>query len=108
MFLTGKTKMKKIMIALFVLSSLTAFASDKTLLLDAACKVRCLVNVTETANEGGVLYERDYETVFADYIGLSREQLETETESPQLTKLCKNKFFNSIVSGSIDCFYFKH
>lgn len=92
-----------------VLFSLSAFASTMPLLLDASCKVKCLVSAEETVNDQGPLsYERHYEKTYVDFSALSREQIEAKNKSVELDLLCKKEFSEKSISAGSECLYFKH
>lgn len=89
--------------------SLSTFASAQPLLLDASCKVTCLLSVTEIENDQGTpTYKRQYEKTYTEIVGLTREQIDMKTQSVELDKLCKKAFTEKTISESIDCLYFKH
>ncbi len=98
--------MKKNIVTLLAFFPLTAFS--QSLLLDAACKVSCLVATTEVANEGGISYKSQYKNIYFDFAGLSREQIEKETNTAELNKLCQKVFTETARPGQSDCLYFKH
>ncbi len=87
----------------------SVFASNQQLLLDASCKVNCLISVTEVENDQGTpTYKRQYEQTYIDFLGLTREQLEKKIQKSELDKVCKKVFSEKTISEDSDCLYFKH
>lgn len=100
--------MKLIFTISMLLFSFSVFASDK-LLLDASCKVVCLLSVTEIENDQGYpTYSRQYEKTYTDFIGQTREEIDNKTQKAELDKLCKKVFTEKTISEGRDCLYFKH
>lgn len=91
------------------LFSLPTLALSQSLLLDASCKVNCLVNITEIESEQGEpSYNRQYDKTFTDILGITREQIDKKTQAVELDRLCKKAFSEKAVSEGVDCLYFKH
>jgi len=102
--------MKKItilLVTIFVLSAL--FATEQQLLLDAACKISCVVNISEVDNDqGSPSYVREYRDFYVNFLGLTRAEIEEKTTSVALAEICQEKFGIADSSGRRDCWYVKH
>lgn len=60
--------MKILTIAIMMLTSSMSSAAGQPLLLDAACKIRCLVNVKEVVTSQTISYVCEYDNVYVDYM----------------------------------------
>jgi hypothetical protein len=97
-----------IVLGLF-LTSFSLFASTEVLLLDASCKVDCLVSVEITGyDQGGETRERRYGNFYIDFLGLTRKEIDTKLKDVELDKLCKQNFTGRALGHGSDCLYFKH
>lgn len=101
--------MKSLFISSLIFLSLATFASNHVLLLDASCKINCFTGTTVIPSEdqGYGTYENNYSNTFIDFVGLSREEIESKIEN-EFNGLCKNKFGQKASSNKSDCVYFKH
>lgn len=102
------SSMKLFFYAVLFLSSVSA--SAQTLLLDSACKIKCLVGATEVDDDqGSGTYHPQYKDIYIDFTGgLTRKQLELKTEDSELDKLCKKAFGKDVEIESHDCWNVKH
>ena len=102
--------MKLLTIAIMMMSSMTSLASDQPLLLDAACKISCLVNLKEIITSQTISYQSEYTNIYVDYDGISRELLDKKSGQAELDKLCKNAISKNSRSEkrTADCLTFKH
>jgi hypothetical protein len=91
----------------FSIVAVPSFASS-SILIDASCKVSCLVGVTEVINSQGVGYTQEYANVYMDVVGVTREQLDKKTLKSELNKVCTNEFSEKAVGSNVDCLTFKH
>jgi hypothetical protein len=92
-----------------LLMSFSLFASKEPLLLDASCKVNCLVSVEVTGyDQGGETRERRYGNFYVDFLGLTRKEIDTKLQGSELDKLCKQNFTARALGQGSECLYFKH
>lgn len=100
--------MKLLFVAIcFSTLSASAFASPP-ILIDASCKVSCLIGVTEVINDQGISYTQEYANAYLDIVGVTREQLDKKTVKSELNKVCKNVFSEKAVGTNVDCLTFKN
>jgi hypothetical protein len=101
--------MKVLTIAIMMMSSMTSSASDQPVLLDAACKVSCLVNVKEVVTSQTISHQSEYTNIYVDFDGISRQLLDQKTGPAELDKLCKNAISKNSISQkrNADCLTFK-
>ena len=100
--------MKSFFTAFAFLISLSSFAGDETLLLDASCKIKCIVGVTKVVSSQSYTYKNEIAYTYVDFIGLSREQVDQKIQKNNLNIICKANFSEEASSESSDCLYFKH
>ncbi len=99
--------MKKIIALALITFSGLSLASEP-LLLDASCKIRCLVEVVQIHTFQTSAVKRVYETLYIDYVGVSRQQIDTNSKLPELDKVCRTSISEKAVGESSDCLTFKH
>jgi hypothetical protein len=102
--------MKLLTIAIMMMSSMNSSASEQPLLLDAACKVSCLVKVKEVISSQTISYQNEYTDIYVDFDGISRQLLDQKTAPAELDKLCVNAISEKSYSEKrkADCLTFKH
>ena len=87
--------------------SFAAFASEP-ILLDAACKTTCIVNVTQVVGSQSYSTKVEYADVYTDYKGLTREQVDNKSQKSAMNAVCKAAFSEKATASSSDCLTFKH
>jgi hypothetical protein len=100
--------MKRLMACLLVLSTTLSFASENPILLDASCKILCVIEIKEIFTSQTRADERIYENLYVDFKGISRELLDKRTTNSEAAKLCKSGFSEKAFSEGTNCLTFKH
>jgi hypothetical protein len=96
------------MACLLILSTTMTFASDQPLLLDASCKILCVVSVKEVITSQTQSFQREYANIYSDFRGLTREQLDNKTVTTEMNKLCRSAFNEKSFIEASNCLTFKH
>lgn len=100
--------MKRLMTCLLAVSTTLSFASENPILLDASCKILCVVNVKEVVTSQTQSFQREYANIYSDFRGISRELLDNKTTTAEMNKLCRSAFNEKSFSEANNCLTFKH
>ncbi len=99
---------KSTLIISFLLFSLNTFASKDKILIDASCKISCQTVVEVSYSEGNPRTLKKVETIYKEFKGLTREEIDSSTSRQNTNKLCVGSFGSFAVTENTDCLYFKH
>lgn len=99
---------KTTLIISFLLLSLNSFASKDKILIDASCKISCQTVVEVSYSEGNPRTLKKVETIYKEFKGLTREEIDSSTSRQNTNKLCVGSFGSFAVTENTDCIYFKH